>query len=96
MFLGVPSQWDICILHLNELPLRHIFMKINGTTKGLDKFSGAIGSQLNGNVSKWCVAKFRPIQNPKFVILDNKVIDDLSTNQYYAYRIYWCVITGNR
>ena len=61
MFLGVPLQWDICLLHLNELPLRHIFMKIDGTTKGPDKFSGAIGSQLNGNVSKWGVAKFRPI-----------------------------------
>src|ERR1700755_1433481 len=53
MFLGVPLQWDICILHLKELPLRHIFMKIDGTTKGPDKFSEAIGSQLNGNVSKW-------------------------------------------
>ena len=28
-------------------------MKIDGTTKGPDKFSGAIGSQLNGNLSKW-------------------------------------------
>ena len=62
-------------------------MKIDGTTKESDKFSGAIGSQLNGNVSKWGVGKFRPIPNPKFVILDNKVIDDLSTDQYYAYRI---------
>jgi hypothetical protein len=95
MFLGVSLQWDICILHLNELPLRHIFMKIDGTTKGPDKFSGAIGSQLNGNVSKWGVAKFRQIINPNFVILHNKVINDLSTDQYYAYRICWGVITGN-
>ena len=84
MFLGVPLQWDICLLHLNELPLWQIFMKIDGTTKGPDKFSGAIGSQLNGYVSKWGVAKFRPIPNPKFVILDNEVIDDLSTDQYYS------------
>src|SRR5215469_15257975 len=47
MFLGVPLQWDICLLHVNELPLRHIFMKIDGTPKGPDKFSGPIDSQLN-------------------------------------------------
>ena len=70
-------------------------MKIDGTTKGPDKFSEAIRSQLDGNVSKWGVAKFRPIPNPKFVILYNKVIDDLSTDQYYAYGICWGVITGN-
>ena len=81
-------QWDICLLHLNELPLRHIFMKIDGTIKGPDKFSGAIGSQLNGNVSKWGVAKLRSIPNLEFVILDNEVIDDLSTDQYYAYLIF--------
>ena len=76
MFLGVPLQWDICLLHLNEFPLRHIFMKIDGTTKGPDKFSGAIGSQLNGNVSKWGVAKFRPIPNSKFVIPSNWASSD--------------------
>ena len=70
-------------------------IKIDGTTKGPDKFSGEIGSQLNGNVSRWCVAKFRPIPNPKFVLLDDEVIDDLSTDQYYAYRFCWGVITGN-
>ena len=70
-------------------------MKIDGTTKGPDKFSGAIGSQLNGNVSKWGVAEFRSIPNSEFVILDNEVIDDLSTDQYYAYRICSGVIAGN-
>ncbi|KAB7494258.1 hypothetical protein Anas_01934 [Armadillidium nasatum] len=34
MFLGKPLQHDICLLHLNELPLRHVFMKLDGTTKG--------------------------------------------------------------
>ena len=49
----------------------------------------------NSNVSKWGVAKFSPIPNPELFILENKVIDDLSSNQYYAYRICWGVITGN-
>ncbi|KAB7499691.1 hypothetical protein Anas_12324 [Armadillidium nasatum] len=40
MFLGKPLQHDICLLHLNELPLRHVFMKLDSTTKGPDKFAG--------------------------------------------------------
>ncbi|KAB7504140.1 hypothetical protein Anas_12113 [Armadillidium nasatum] len=55
MFLGKPLQHDICLLHLNELPLRHVFMKLDGTTKGPNNFAGSIGSKLNGNVSEWRV-----------------------------------------
>ena len=31
----------ICILHTNELPLRHLFTKLDGKTTGKDCFSGA-------------------------------------------------------
>src|SRR5215469_16156040 len=94
MFLGRPLQWDICLLHLNELPLRHVFMNLDGTTKGPDKFAGPIGSELNGNVSEWEVIKFKPIPYARFEFLDNATIDKLSTDQYYAYRICSSVITG--
>ena len=53
MFLGRALQWNICLLHLNELPLRHVFIYLDGTTKSPDKFAGPIGSQLNGNVLEW-------------------------------------------
>jgi hypothetical protein len=95
LFLGKPLQWDICLLHLNELPLRHVFMKLDGTTKGPDKFAGTIGSKLNGNVSDWEVVKFKPIPYDGFVMLDNQTVNNLSTDQYYAYRICWGVITGD-
>ena len=32
-------QWIICLLHCNELPLRHVFMFVDGTTKCPDSFS---------------------------------------------------------
>ena len=70
MFLGRLLQWNICLLHLNELPLRHVFMKVDGTTKGLDKFGGSIGSKLNGNVSGWEVDKFKPMPYVGFVLFD--------------------------
>ena len=53
MFLKRPLQWVICELHLNGLALHHIFMIFDGSTKSPDKFSGAIGSKLNGRVSEW-------------------------------------------
>ena len=34
-------MWLICILHTNELPLRHLFTKLDGKTTGKDCFSSA-------------------------------------------------------
>ncbi len=30
--LNRPLQWFICLLHANELPLRHLFIKLDGET----------------------------------------------------------------
>ena len=51
-------------MELFALPLLHIFINIDGTIKGANKSSGIIGSQLNGNVSKWDVVQLKPIPNP--------------------------------
>ena len=45
MFLERPVQWIICLLHLNELPLRHLFDDINGKSSGPSTSTGEIGSQ---------------------------------------------------
>ena len=50
--IGRPLQWVICLLHLNELPLRYVFQNFDGITPGPDSFSGPIGRQLNGAVSE--------------------------------------------
>jgi len=41
--LGRPLQLVVCLLHCNELPLRHVFLELNGTTKSPDSFSGPVG-----------------------------------------------------
>ena len=51
--LGRPLQWVICLLHLNKLPLRQVFVTLDGTTKSPDAFSGPIGSELGGRPSEW-------------------------------------------
>ena len=61
-----PLQWAICLLHTNELPLRHVFTELDGTTKSPDSFSSPIGSKLDGSVSEWPVVQFKRIINPHF------------------------------
>ena len=89
-----PLQWVICLLHCVKLPLRHVFIDIDGTTTSPDKFSGPIGSNIAGCVSDWEVNDFRPIRKPTFPYLPNHLVNDFSSDQYYAYRICWCVILG--
>ena len=41
-----PLQWLVCLLHANELPLRHLFEALHKTTTGPRGFSGSIGKRL--------------------------------------------------
>ena len=71
-----PLQKVICLLHINELPLRHVFQNLDVVTSGPDSFSGPIGRQLNGAVYEWKVVKFKSIPNPKFPVIPNSLMDN--------------------
>ena len=89
-----PLQWAICLLHTNELPL-HVFTKLDGTTKSPDSFSGPIGSKLDGSVSEWPVVQFKRIINPNFPELPQCIVDDLDTDQKYAYQMCTAIMIGS-
>ena len=36
----------MCLLHTNELPLRHVFAALDGATSGPDTFAGPIGKKI--------------------------------------------------
>jgi len=93
--LDKPLHWVVCLLHLNELPLRHVFASIDGPTVSADSFAGPIGKKLKGAVSEWKVAKFESIPNSQFPVLPITVVEDLSSDQYYAYKICIAVMSGN-
>lgn len=47
MYVGHKLHWFVCLLHTNELPLRHLFLKVDGSkTTGPNQFSGPIGKAL--------------------------------------------------
>ena len=87
VLLNKPLQWSICLLHCNELPLQHILTILDGTTRSPDSFSDPIGKLLGTDVSEWPVVGFKRIQKTNFAILPDKVIEDLSADQKYAYKI---------
>ena len=92
--LGRPLQWAICLLHLNKLPLSHVFQMIGGTTNGPQSFACPIRKAITGKVSTWQVTTFKKIENDDFPAISNFVLETLSTDQYYAYKICQAVISG--
>lgn len=87
-----PLQWIICMLHMNELPLRAIITTIDGTTTGPRAFSGPIGSRLN-----YCElsepVEFDPITFDYNTECLDQILDTLNTDQKYLFDI--CVAISN-
>lgn len=75
-------QWSVCLLHANELPLRHLLQKLDGHTKGPYLYSGPIGSLLP-NCENMPVIKFKPIEAVLPLVNEH----DLSTDQQYLYKL---------
>lgn len=87
--LGRPLQWNVCQLHTNELPLRHVIETIDGPAIGPTGFSGPIGKLLQ-NCESLPVKKFKaiPCELPEIER------DKLSTDQLYLYDICKAVSCG--
>ena len=82
-FLGRPVHWFICLLHLNELPLRHIFSYLDGPTTGPKTSKGIISKEI-----LFCenleIVNFNPIKIDQIVVNDKK---DFSTDQLLLYNM---------
>jgi hypothetical protein len=84
-----PLQWLICQLHANELPLRHLFKFIDGSTSGPNEFSGPIGKELQ-NCHNMPITTFVVIE----VQLPDLLTSGLSTDQKYLYEICLAIASG--
>lgn len=87
--LQKPLQWIVCLLHMNELPLRHLFLHLDGCTSGPKSFSGPLGKALE-TCEQLPVKKFQPIDGEMLT----EMAIDLSTDQQYLHNIVTAVITG--
>jgi hypothetical protein len=87
--LGRPLHWSICLLHLNELPLRHLFHSLDGATTGPHSFNGPIGKSISMSVQKPIVSFAIIVGEP--IICDKQL---LSSDQLYFFEIVNAVKTG--
>lgn len=89
-----PLQWAICLLHANELPLRHLITKLDGVTTGPHSFSGDIGQALR-NCEKLPIVPFTPLEsNLPQAMADGTVSLDLSTDQKYLWEMVNSISEG--
>ena len=84
-------NWFICLLYINELPLRHLFSYLDGPTTGPRAFSGTIGKALQ-TCDKNPVVRCEPIEARE--PLRSIAVDDLSTDQKYLYAVCLAVTSG--
>uniref|UniRef100_A0A8D8THB2 Uncharacterized protein n=1 Tax=Cacopsylla melanoneura TaxID=428564 RepID=A0A8D8THB2_9HEMI len=92
LHLGKALQWNICLLHANELPLRHLFHHLDGQTSGPKTYSGNIGKLLVTCETMFPVS-YVVIPLPADTVLPTNE-DDLSTDQKYLLRIMKAVSSG--
>ena len=88
---------SVCKLHTNELPLRHVIKGLGIPTISNNKFGGAIGKLICGDVEKLPFnPNFKRIRDDRvsIPILSPEVVDDLSTDQRYAYRMLQLLMGG--
>ena len=90
--LGHPVEWNICLLHANELPLRALFKHYDGKTSGPNSFSGPLGQELKGELNKRKVVRFARIKNDDFPVLPDEVLADIGHDPEYLYDSSWGII----
>jgi hypothetical protein len=81
--LRKPLQWLICFKHCNELPLCHVFDKLDGGfgTSGPTFFKGEHDQEVAGDVHKTEVIKFEKIDSTL-----RDISGSLSSDQKLLYR----------
>ena len=85
-------QWNICLLHCNELPLRHLIQVVDGKTSGPNTLTGPIGKVLP-TCEQLPVINFRKI-NAELIDIPPAIYKDLSNDQKYLFRIVNAIIAG--
>ena len=87
-----PVQWNICMLHMNELPLRKIFLLIDGVSSGPKSFTGKIGKAIS-NCEKMRITSYKRVQtNESIPIMD---VSELSSDQKYLYELSNTIVSGS-
>lgn len=75
--MGFPVHWIICLMHMNELPLRELFKQLDGETSGPKAFG----------TNQLPVCHYEKVCSDHLPVLPANIIKDLSTDKKYFYEI---------
>lgn len=92
--LGRPLHWFVCLLHMNELPLKNLITKLDGKTTSSNTFSGPVGKSLE-DVSLPVVKFKRFTHSKQLPKIPDTIFKKLSNDQMYLYRIVNALISGD-
>ena len=85
----------LCLLHTNELPLRKLFIHLDGKTSGKDSFSGPIGKTLKIVNSFKVKDTFTAMTaGDSIPILPDEVYHDFSWDQKCLYKLLHALRSG--
>ncbi|GBN07097.1 hypothetical protein AVEN_25022-1 [Araneus ventricosus] len=91
LILNRPLQWFMCQLHANELPLRHLFVHVDGTTIGAQKLHWQ-NRKIVGRMREVTLVSFTPIECTLCEVTKKK---DLSTERLYLMEICEAINCGH-
>ena len=93
--IGRKCHWDICMIHINELLLKHMIMKLDGPYIPKSGWTGPIGKLMEkvGQLqTNWSFTPFK--DTASLLHLPDDIIDGLSTDQKTAYKRIPAVKSG--
>ena len=94
--LGHKCIWSVCMIHLNELPLRHLIETLDGKTCSANKFKGEIGKILPKVYELPINYKFKALPGGEDLIdLPEDIVKTLSTDQHNCYLLVKAIKSGN-
>ena len=95
IYLGHTVLWLICLCHLNELPLRKVFLLYDGKTVGPDSFEGKLGKEARAqHFLKKPVINFKTIKSSLTVVREDLSDKNLSKDQSLMLDYALAIITG--
>ena len=90
--LGRPLQWSICLLHFNELPLKHLLENIDGRAVGPQGLTGPIGKNLK-NCEDLGIGSFAAIEVSYDIDITEP--EKLRHDQKYLYDCFYAIKEGH-
>ncbi|GBN00155.1 hypothetical protein AVEN_77795-1 [Araneus ventricosus] len=93
MKCGRPLQWAVCLLHANELPLRHLLQTLDGVTSDPRAVSGPIAIAIK-TCEEIAIVPFGVIEGTSLPEMGEFHIRDLSDDQRYLKEMFQAVSDG--